>query len=286
MKKLLILPLLLALFSCDKEDTTTDNSNKSEPQLTFTLKLDASGQRLDNFGNPSTIPAGNAAQSPNFHLLGMHYIELSDADDVLPYQGEELYNSPLTQNAIDFDSALYAKDGEEFFSVDISKLKPGTYKYVRISVSYQNYDVDFRANGYDLTGRLASFVGANNYIESYEVNTQTVNVNGTKKQGYWAFETNLLGTSYLSEGQAPGTTVPNPLSATSPIAPGSCLVTGVLDEPLVITGNETEDIKLNIAFSINNSFEWKDDNGNGIYEPMDGDTVVDMGLRGMHPSLM
>jgi hypothetical protein len=80
----------------------------------------------------------------------------------------------------------------------------------------------------------------------------------------------------------------NPLFASSPIPPGSCVVTGKFATPLVITGQETENLTLTLSFSINNSFEWIDSNGNGqldIYA--DGVTpaekIVDMGLRGLVP---
>ena len=53
---------------------------------------------------------------------------------------------------------------------------------------------------------------------------------------------------------------------------------------LIITGEETEDIIIELSFSVNNSFEWKDANENGIFEPLDGDTIVDMGLRGLIPT--
>jgi hypothetical protein len=51
----------------------------------------------------------------------------------------------------------------------------------------------------------------------------------------------------------------------------------------VITGNETNSINLVLAFSINNSFEWKEVNVDGKFEPTAGETVEDMGLRGLHP---
>ena len=54
------------------------------------------------------------------------------------------------------------------------------------------------------------------------------------------------------------------------------------DQPLVITGNETKDIVINVSLSINNSFEWIDAAGDNIYEPA-VDTVVDMGIRGVVP---
>ena len=121
-----------------------------------------------------------------------------------------------------------------------------------------------------------------------QINTQSVTVNDDKLQGYWGFETVVLSVPYVSEGQAPGTTVPNPIASTSPIPAGSCVVTGDFPTPLTITGSETSDIIVNINLSTNNSFEWRDLNMDGIFEPSDGvnpgDTVVDMGLRGLFPT--
>lgn len=90
----------------------------------------------------------------------------------------------------------------------------------------------------------------------------------------------------MVEGQAPegATTVPNPLAATSPIPAGSCVVTGQFVNPLVIAGNETADVDLILSLSINKSFEWIEVNNDGMFEPLAGETVVDMGLRGLIPS--
>ena len=58
-------------------------------------------------------------------------------------------------------------------------------------------------------------------------------VNANRLQGYWDWETHPtppLTEPILQTGQAPGTTVPNPISATSPIPPGSYLVTGAFQK--------------------------------------------------------
>jgi hypothetical protein len=104
-------------------------------------------------------------------------------------------------------------------------------------------------------------------------------VNDDKLQGYWAFESQ--GT--MTRGQAPvgATTVVNPLFASSPIPAGSCLVTGAFEAPLVLNGDETEDVTVILSVSTNQSFEWTDPDGNGQYDPLDGDVPVDMGLRGL-----
>ena len=100
-------------------------------------------------------------------------------------------------------------------------------------------------------------------------------------QGFWAFES----ISGVQTGQSAGTTVPNPLASTSPIPPGSCVVTGQFANALNITGNETSNITVKMSLSTNKSFEWNDTNGNGKWDVGPGtfENVVDMGLRGLIP---
>lgn len=136
-----------------------------------------------------------------------------------------------------------------------------------------------------MEGTIASFIGYNTYISSFTVNEQQVAVNDDKPQGFWAFEVidPIVPTAPFVGQTLPGaTTVPNPLSASSPIPAGSCLVTGEFAQPLVITGNETADVVITVSLSTNKSFEWID-NGDDIYEPAAGDLVVDMGVRGLIP---
>lgn len=265
------------------DDSCILPTEPQEPKLIIKLHFDSLGPRLDNLGNPATIPAENSAQSPRFKNMSAHYIELAQGPLTQLGGGEIIYMGAETtaggSNAVDFDQAIVRGDNETFIEIPLSSLSPDTYNWVRVSLTYQNYDIDYRASGLDLTGRIASFVGFNNYITSHTVETQSVAVNANKLQGYWAFET--LG--QVSEGDAPGTTVPNPLSATSPVPAGSCVVTGDFDVPFTFTGNETENIVMMLNLSTNNSFEWTDANQNGIFEPLDGDAVVDMGLRGIDP---
>ena len=137
-------------------------------------------------------------------------------------------------------------------------------------------------DGNDYTGTLASFVGYNNYITSFNLNGSTIEVNDDKLQGFWAFET--LGVT--SQGQAPegaNGQFPNPLFNSSPIPQGSCVVTGQFENAFTITGNETEDIEVTLSFSTNNSFEWVEVNQDNKFEPAAGEQVVDMGIRGLIP---
>src|SRR6218665_1715394 len=108
--KIKALALLLAVvsFSCtDNDDTAPVTPN--EPQLIIKFKFDPTQVRLNNIGQPSTVPAGNAAQSPDFNTISSHYIELAPSATTLLGQGKILYRAAETMaggaNAIDFSKA-------------------------------------------------------------------------------------------------------------------------------------------------------------------------------------
>ena len=270
------------IFSCSEEESTTTTS---EPRLIIRLNFDANQERLDNLGQPASIPDGNAALSPSIQQMSAHYVEFSPSAQTPLGDGSVIYKGVETNAggamAIDFQEAFFAGDDGVLLNVPLSNLNPGTYNWVRVSLSYQEGDIQLRVNGNDITGRLASFVGYNTYISSFNLNDELFEVNDDRLQGFWAFE--ALG--YSSFGQAPpgATTVPNPLFNSSPIPQGSCVVTGEFNEAFVITGNEEEDITVTLSFSINQSFEWTEVNFDGKYEPEIGEQVVDMGLRGLIP---
>ena len=278
----LILAAAIVLFtsSCSKEH----QHSTAPPQLVFFFKFDSTQERLNNIGLLDIMPPGNAGQSPLFNTMSSHYVELAPNAFTALGSGDVLYKAPEVTtgggNAIDFSKSVLAKEGEAFLSVPISEVTPGTYQYLRVSLAYQNYGIKFNVLGQDLTGTVASFIGFNTYISSYKIKDSTVTVNANKLQGYWGLET----TYGVFSGDAPATTVPNPIASTSPIPPGSCVVTGPFTTPLTITGQETKDIKVTVSLSTNKSFEWKDHNLNGIFEPLDGDSVVNMGIRGLIPT--
>ena len=280
---------LLALFmgafllnSCKK-----DEPSPAEPMLIIKIAVDSTQVRLGNTGAPVSLPAGHAGQHPLFNKISAHYLELAPSAFTLLGKGTIVYHAPETQaggdTAIDFQQATVINPGEVFLKVPIKNITPGSYEWVRLSVSYQNCDVRFRYGGVDYNSTLAGFVGYNNYITNFVVKNQTVSVNASKKQGFWAFETPFN----VVTGQSPAgaTTVPNPLFNTSPIPQGSCVVTGNFADNLVITGNEQADVSITLSLSTNNSFEWIDTNANGIWDidSTGAEQVVDMGLRGLIP---
>ncbi len=309
--------------SCKKKDETTTATTTAlapivcTPKTVFTadtatgfrlivkFKFDSTQVRLDNSGKAvTTLPAGHAAQSPLFNSISQHYIELANDNDSVG-KGIVLYVGTQTTagggKAIDYCSSVMTDQNVVFYSKALKQITPGSYKWLRVSLAYQNYNITYKATAipgnHIGTGTLASFIGFNTYITNYQVNGTTYNPSaasggqGNHLQGYWAFETSVANQKYFKDGQSPAgaTTVPNPLFATSPIPAGSCLVTGqfvnsgMTNSPLVITGNETQDIIITVSLSTNKSFEWVDGTADGYFQPEAGETVVDMGIRGMIP---
>lgn len=282
--------LAAAIVCCTILAGCSDDTPDTGPQLVFTFRFDPDQARLNNLGQPADLPVGHAAQTPDFRAISANYIELAPGPLTLLGQGEIVFEGAETTQggarAIDFSKAIVVDEGETFLSVPLADVTPGTYEWLRVSLAYQQYVIlaDAETGGFSLTDvpcTVASFVGYNTYIASYRIQDETVTVNGNKLQGYAGVETEWS----LHEVQAPpgATTVPNPLFNTSPIPPGSCVVTGAFPESLVITGQETEDIVVEMSLSVNQSFEWEDGNGNGKYEPLLDEKVVDMGLRGLIP---
>lgn len=291
--------VMLTLSACNKDVRTFND-------IHFSFEFDATQERLDNLGNPSTVPAGHATQTPDFKLMSVHYIELSQ-DQFTPFkEGTVLYLARETdeggEGAIDFDSSLVAGAGSDFLKINLERLVPGTYEYVRVSVAYQQYTINYNVNNIpiignlpDQSGTVASFIGYRTYIRDLNIENLTTPIYANKPQGFWGFETLFTGdladynAIYTGQSPAGATTVVNPIDATSPVPAGSCVITGRFAEPLVINGDETGELYITFSFSINESFEWVDTNGNGAWDidasnAENTEQVTDMGLRGLIPN--
>ena len=287
MKKFVVLFTLIvgafAFFSCEDSDDVSE-----EPYLIVKFQFDPNQVRLNNLGQPATIPSGHAAQSPDFSKISAHYFELAPTAYTQLGNGAILYHADETTAggavAIDFSKAVVVGEGEAFLRIPLSQVAQGNYEYVRVSLAYQEYTISVRNAGTDYLGKLASFVGYNSYITTHSIGNNSFPVNANRLQGYWAFALNDF--PYATSGQAPAgaTTVPNPIAATSPIPAGSCVVTGKFAQNLIINGNETRNVVITLSLSSNNSFEWQEVTSDGKYEPSIGENVVDMGLRGLIPS--
>lgn len=298
---LLLVCAACTFFSCSKDVSGTDNG----PRLVFRFHFDSTQARLNNVGQAAPMPAGHAGLSPKFNSMSAHYLELAPGPLTALGAGAVLYRAPETtaggSNAIDFSKSAFAGQDEKFFSIPLSQVAPGSYEWLRLSLAYQNYDIRYYVDTViagipiqgEFDGTVASFIGFNTFIGSYYIKQQQLQVNGNRRQGYWGFETiiNVLGQNYPynTSGEAPAgaTTVVNPLFATSPVPPGSCVVTAAFAPgKLVITGNETSDINVEVSLSVNKSFEWEDRVPDGKWQPARQEAVVDMGIRGMVPRVL
>lgn len=323
MKKTFLFTLLsFAILSCKKdtinepepEPTTSNNCpdpsciypdtvftmSGTGPYLIFKFKFDSTQVRLNNFGLPATTSTANAAFSPVFNKISAHYIEMAPMDITPVGGGKVLYRADETDcggaNAITFCKSITVRENQTFFAIPISQIPAGSYKWLRVSLAYQNYSIPYLSTSTGSVtqwGTIASFVGFNTYLKQYKIKNVNMTPSpatggpGNHLQGYWGFETNISSFTYTVDGQTAGTTVVNP-NPSSPIPAGSCLVTGEffnsiggLLMPLTITGTETNDIVITVSLSTNKSFEWKETNFNGYYEPQSGEFPVDMGIRGM-----
>ncbi|MBI3519627.1 MAG: hypothetical protein HY062_09760 [Bacteroidetes bacterium] len=329
MKQLFAILLICGItFSCKKKeeevtpDTPTPTASNDEgypdtvwtatgtgPRLIFKFKFDSTQIRLDNFGQPSTIPSGHGAYSPKFNQMAAHYLELAPGDLTALGAGQVLYHAPETAaggtTAIQFSKSIVVRENVTFYSIPLSQVTPGTYKWLRLSLSYQNYDIPYKANAlpgnHIGTGTVASFLGYKTYVTKYKIKDQdyipSASVGGptaNHPQGYWGFETYINGYGYWkADGQAPAaaTTVVNPNFANSPVPAGSCVVTAQFadmssaNQVLTITGSETQDIIVTVSLSTNKSFEWIESTVDGYYQPEIGEVPVDMGIRGMIPKV-
>ncbi len=277
---------------------TRQKEGSFEPSLIFRIRFDSTQERLNNLGQPAEIPPGHAAQDPSFNEISVHYVELASNASTALGRGAVLYKAPETdaggETAIDFDRAVLTANNQVFFAIPLKAISAGDYEWLRISLAYQNYDVQYHIDttiagaviDEDLTGTIASFIGFNTFINAYLIKSRMITVGENKKQGYWGFETMFNNETYTATGQSPegATTVVNPLFNTSPIPAGSCVVTAAfLPGKLTITGNEKENIIVEVSLSSNKSFEWKEIVDNGKWDPLKGEQVADMGIRGMKP---
>ncbi|MFT7350525.1 MAG: hypothetical protein ACI9XR_000230, partial [Flavobacterium sp.] len=233
MKSLLLRLFLLSLTSVFVSSCTDADDTLPEPKVIIKFKFDSGLARLKNFGQPTTIAAGNAAQKPTFNFISAHYLEFSPNATTQLGQGYVAYLAPETtlggSAAIDFSKAIQVKEGEAFLEIPLKDFQAGSYEWLRVSLSYQDYSISMLLSQVDYQANIKSFIGFNTYLENRIINNTSFT--GNKPQGYWEFS--ILNNPFETSGQtaANATTVPNPLAATSPIPAGSCVVTGKFETP-------------------------------------------------------
>lgn len=188
MKIFKLVPIIVfgLLISCD--DNQDDVPQQSSPNLIIKLKFNPNQELLGNTGQPITISAGNAAQSPTINKMSSNYIEFAPTATTalgtreIIFEGDE--TSATGDRAINFQNAIFTCDNETFLSIPLSNVSIGNYEWVRVSLAYQEGDINFLVNGQELSGTLASFVGYNSYISSFDLIGSTIDINDNKAQGF------------------------------------------------------------------------------------------------------
>ena len=193
----------IALCICVASCTKADNGEATEAKLIFRYKFDSTQERLNNTGQPASVADGNIAQSPVFNSMNTHYIELAPNASTPLGKGAILYKAPETdaggETAIDFERSVSARNNEVFYAVPLKDIAPGEYEWLRISLAYQNYGVQYHVDttiiittdtstnsiviNQDLTGTIASFIGYNTYLKSYLIKTQSLTGDGNRREG-------------------------------------------------------------------------------------------------------
>jgi hypothetical protein len=308
MKRIVWLSLFVLLFAaCQKSDN-------NDRYLVFRFKFDPKQERLDSNGYASLAPG--ASLTPIVNSAASHYLELCQGDSVPFKTGTVLFQGAETDSAtVDFSKCTISKEGDVFFSIPLSMVTPGVYKWLRMSVVYENIEIPVRLENFTqnnlsftgvFTGTLAGFLGYNNYIDNYTIKTAKLNPSPKKqRQGLWTFETTLgsagysfAPVTYTDKTQDKGNTFVNPYENKVRTPNGSCITTGLFYQtkynkigedptfsvkPLTITGKETESIVIDCSLSTNKSLEWGERGStNNFFEPFKGEPVIDMGFRGLN----
>ncbi len=227
------------------------------------------------------MPNGHGAHSPTYNGIFIGLIELL-ADSTIPFgEGVSLMIQSLT---INFSDTGYAccnsliADGYVFnVGIDTSAI-PNTFKYIRISFIYENFSIWYKFNGNSYNASVAAFLAPKTLAYNYHINDSSYSSFSVKLNGQWELEVDTPGYGTVLRGIA-STTQPNVLSSSSPIPIGGCIVTCPILPTLFLDQPDTKIITISI--SSNKSFEWVDHSDPNYFEPFDGDTIVDVGIRGV-----
>ena len=92
--KYIPLPLAFIISLCFSSCNTNNNQQPDGPYIVFKFQFDPNQERFDSFGQPATVPNGNAAQSPSFNSISGHYVELIPSALTALGAGEIVYQGP------------------------------------------------------------------------------------------------------------------------------------------------------------------------------------------------
>jgi len=262
------------IIACVKENDQQGMPLPKLSQLKMILKFDSTQVRLDNYGNIAIIPTGHEAQSPLSYSVSIKQIELLRDSSADYYAGANyFYNSSATQQL--------AHEGIAFDEYISSHDAPGTFKWIRVYFGLQNFRIRCKVNGNVVEGSLLSFLKPVNNENEYLINDSTIINDSTMNKGQWFLELDG-GISPILAGQVqPESAIsqPNSLHYSWP-APSDLYVVTCPINPILSIGRPYYDT-VTLSISINKSFEWVEHSDPDYFEPLNGDTIVDFGIRGV-----
>jgi hypothetical protein len=233
-----------------------------------TIVFDSTQERLDNNANPSVTPPGHGSQSPLLEFLQIGKIELL-------FDTGAHYYFPVTDQYVNTTGngvTYYGKFHHVGSTVEAN--------YLRLYLSYQNYKVGCKVNGSFATCNLLSFPGRYyNQNGSFQLGDHMINTDSVINPGEWFLDLDDFSADSVLHGQSATVTEPNFLhSSIETQSDDYCTIICPIDPPITFTKDKPREIKISI--SLNHAFEWVEHSDPAYFEPFNGDTIYDFGLRG------
>lgn len=262
--------------SCDRsnEEEMPDGRYGYIAGLNLVLNIDTAGVYLDSCNNPAVLVTGHGAQSPvlNYALI----------------EKVELFEDPATAYGHGYEfgknySSVYQTIHNNTETLDLSCRRGATqvtFHWIRIYIGYQNYKVKCRIGSQPAEYNLLSFLhDYQAYHQVLPIQDSTISLDSVKYKGEWFLEADSAGSGMVLEGISKNETAPDPFCATSPpLSQNLYVLTCPIPSGLVFYKNETK--TLHVSISMKNCFEWIEHSDPAYFEPLDGDTIFDIGLRG------
>jgi hypothetical protein len=254
--------------SCNKnQEEMPDHRYGYGAEITYNILIDSTQERLDSNANPGITPSGHGSLSPRFNYLQINQIYLFDSasqDD----GWSTLYN-PLNITGSNGTTTVGSRyDGSK-----------KTLNCLKISFSFQNYELGCSIDGNYLSVNMLSFFsGSHLGQDSLFIRDSVVYLDTLKSRGEWYLEIDSVGMGAVLHRVTSTLTAPTILHNTNPLEDGAYSIICAITPPLTFTGDQKHTV--NISISSNHCFEWIEHSNPGSFEPLNGDTVFDFGLRG------
>lgn len=226
--------LLFYNYSCKDEEPV----NKRYPSFSYLdiqIKFDSTQERLDSFGNISSIPSGHGAISPIMNSVSIGHIELL-TDSTIAYGNgvSVLYQGHAQNGTHGYNCCHNAFEENRGFQTTLSENESNkTFNWIRADFVYQNYRIPYSINGQVYQGTLASFLAPVTFGYYFQLQDSVYDEYSIQYNGRWYLEVDTPGYGVILTDSAL-TLAPNELFNSSPVPGGGCIVTCKIDPPLYV----------------------------------------------------